>query len=430
MRNCAFTIVAKNYIGLAQILEQSIRLYSKDLNFYIIVADEVDDFIRRELPSNVIIAKETLDISPEIWEDMSFKYNLTEFCTSIKPASFRYIFQHKLYEKVIYLDPDIYFYGSIDQIFDMLENCDILLTPHVIGIPEFQQSDSPENIWLSCGIFNLGFCGISYGVIADKMLDWWNKRLLYGCYIDNYSAFYTDQKWMDFLPSFFTSQELHISRHLGMNVAPWNFFERQIVIGENKQLIVKPRSGEGEFYPLIFVHYSGYNYTELKKGNVVQNNISSLQSYPDIIRLTSLYAEAIKKNSIVFDRFIQQTYSYDIFENGAFINLFHRRLYRSLMERGEKINHPFSCIDGSFYKMLLAHGMIKENQSIDRVNKYNLKGVDNKLKIFNWMSRLFFKLIGYNRYLLFLRLMRPFSRMESQIHLLNKQYDSNNILGS
>ena len=48
MKNCAFTIVAKNYIGLAQILEKSIREYYNDLLFYIIVADEIDNELKKE----------------------------------------------------------------------------------------------------------------------------------------------------------------------------------------------------------------------------------------------------------------------------------------------------------------------------------------------------------------------------------------------
>ena len=85
MKNCAFTIVAKNYVGLAQILEKSIRQYYNDLDFYIIIADEVNEKLREELPHNVLIAKDTLGIGNDTWNDMSFKYNLTEFCTAIKP---------------------------------------------------------------------------------------------------------------------------------------------------------------------------------------------------------------------------------------------------------------------------------------------------------------------------------------------------------
>ena len=200
MKNCAFTIVAKNYIGLAQILEKSIREYYNDLLFYIIVADEIDNELKKELSTNILVAKETLNITPETWENMSFKYNLTEFCTSIKPASFRYLLDNTESEKIIYLDPDIYFYNSIGLIFDMLSDCDILLTPHITQITEFVESDSPENVWLSCGMFNLGFCGISRSITADKMLAWWHNRLIDNCYIDGYDSLFTDQKWMDFLP--------------------------------------------------------------------------------------------------------------------------------------------------------------------------------------------------------------------------------------
>jgi hypothetical protein len=41
--------------------------------------------------------------------------------------------------------------------------------------------------------------------------------------------YFTDQKWMDFLPFL-----LSISLDLGLNVAPWNFYEREIVNKDNR----------------------------------------------------------------------------------------------------------------------------------------------------------------------------------------------------
>lgn len=35
MKNCIFTICAKNYVGLAQILEKSVLKYNKNVDFYI-----------------------------------------------------------------------------------------------------------------------------------------------------------------------------------------------------------------------------------------------------------------------------------------------------------------------------------------------------------------------------------------------------------
>ena len=107
MTNCAFTIVAKNYIGLAMILEKSIKRYYTDLDFFIVVADEPSSELS-DMPENIIFAKDELGIDNKKWYEMAFKYDLTEFCTAIKPDSILYILSQG-YEKVIYLDPDIYF---------------------------------------------------------------------------------------------------------------------------------------------------------------------------------------------------------------------------------------------------------------------------------------------------------------------------------
>lgn len=427
MKNCAFTIVAKNYVGLAQILERSIRQYYNDLDFYIIVADEVTSELRAELPANTLIAREVLGIETAVWEDMSFKYNLTEFCTSIKPASFRYFFDKHDYDKAIYLDPDICFFDSLGLIYDMLDKCEILLTPHLTQITSTPRSDAPENAWLSCGMFNLGFCGLRRGTASKKMIDWWHNRLVESCYIDLYSSLFTDQKWMDFIPSFFTPEQLHVSRHLGMNIAPWNFFERQVIENDG-QFYVKYRFGVGENYPLIFVHYSGYDYRELKKGSVIQNNIVELTAYGDILPLTTAYAEAIHAQSDVFDRFITQIYSYNFFDNEDGVQVVHRRLYRSLKKHGEVIEQPFSTAKGSFHSLLKSKKMIITGAvNLDKATKKNLDGVDNKLRIFNKLSRLAFKTLGYERYMLLVRLLKPFGRYEVQIHLLDKKFDDRNI---
>ena len=102
MRECAFTIVAKNYIGLAKILGQSLHQHNPETDFRIYV---VDEFAERPamLPSEVIIARDVLNgLSEEQWTDMAFKYDLTEFCTAIKPFCFEHIFADG-YEKAHYV---------------------------------------------------------------------------------------------------------------------------------------------------------------------------------------------------------------------------------------------------------------------------------------------------------------------------------------
>lgn len=427
-KNCVFTIVAKNYIGLAQILEKSINKYFDQFDFYIVIADEINSELLNKIPTNIIIAKDELPISEQNWTDMSFKYNLTEFCTSIKPASFRYFFDKFKYEKCIYLDPDIYFFSSIAPVFEMLNDCQILLTPHITQISDEVISDAPESAWNSCGIFNLGFLGLKRGDASFKAISWWNNRLLTQCYIDSYNSLFTDQKWIDFLPSFFTDRELKITRHLGMNLAPWNYFEREVYFS-NKELYVKSRNSVNDaVFPLIFVHYSGYDYSALKSGRVIQNNIPHLKDYSDIQIITSIYAEAIFDQVDLFDQFIDLQYTYNTFENGVSIQLVHRRLYRSLIAQSEIFENPFSVDFDSFYTILSRKNMISKSAvNLDKATKINLKNVGLKLKLFNVASRISYKLLGFQKYMLLIKLLRSFARYESQIHLLNNKYDKKNI---
>lgn len=80
----------------------------------------------------------------------------------------------------------------------------------------------------------------------------------------------------------------------------------QELIKESTQFTVVSRLNQGKSYPLLFVHYSGYNYVELLRGNIVQNNILGLKNYPDIMHLVLTYAEAIKAQNAIFNRFINQ----------------------------------------------------------------------------------------------------------------------------
>ena len=94
-----FTIVAKNYIGLAKVLRQSMLEKNEDVSFYIFVADEQCDEYEGE--KGVLFAKDCVDIDRKTWIDMSFKYSLTEFCTAIKPFCFINISPF-LYSKVFH----------------------------------------------------------------------------------------------------------------------------------------------------------------------------------------------------------------------------------------------------------------------------------------------------------------------------------------
>ena len=73
MKYCAFTIVAKNYIGLAQILGISLQRLNPAIDFKIFVADEFLE-CQQDIPANIIMAKSIAPYSEQEWNDMAFRF--------------------------------------------------------------------------------------------------------------------------------------------------------------------------------------------------------------------------------------------------------------------------------------------------------------------------------------------------------------------
>ena len=98
---------------------------------------------------------------------------------------------------------------------------------------------------MGSGVYNLGFIGV--GPSAVPFLRWWEERLMRDAISAPEQMLFTDQRWVDFVPSYF---DHHIIRDPGFNVAYWNLDARKISKDEDRYLV----NGQ----PLRFFHFSGY----------------------------------------------------------------------------------------------------------------------------------------------------------------------------
>lgn len=415
MKECAFTIVAKNYIGLAQILGQSLRQHYPETDFRIYVADEFKEK-PASLPAEVSIAKEVLrHLSKEQWTNMTFKYDLTEFCTAIKPFCFSHVFEDG-YEKAYYFDPDIYIFSSIKPISEALDSHSMALTPQVVGIHTHYTGEHPEWAMNVNGIFNLGFCGIKNDEWGSRVVTWWQERLRDQAFADRSMGQFTDQKWMDWMPALLANR-LCVLQSLGMNMAPWNYFERQLHQDSEGIIRVTYRSTDipQRDDRLIFVHFAGYDYAKLKQGIIERKRIEDLKDYDDLALVNNIYRDAIVANANVFDTFITQPYSYATYDNGDPIASFHRRLYHGLENLPE---NPFSTGIGTFHEAISKRGMIIKER-IDNVSRRNIDGLEKKRQMLAKFYSLLFRLMGYKRYVMFLKSLYFYCRPELHAFLIN-----------
>ncbi|MBU6157754.1 MAG: hypothetical protein KGP35_01870 [Bacteroidetes bacterium] len=413
--NAVFTIVAKNYTGLAQVLEKSVK-QNDSADFFIFIADEWEG--NKKLPDNVIVARETLDFSPELWEQMAFQYNLVEFCTAIKPACFQYLLK-KQYENIIYFDPDIYVFNTLSPVYEYLETAPVLVTPHIVKMQIPYLGNYPDYLFLLNGTFNLGFIALKKHPTSLFFLEWWQSRLINEAFFDFEKGMATDQKWLNLLPALLPANAYQVSRHLGMNMAPWNFHERKILF-ENGSLFVQDRENEkSDKVSLLFVHFSGYDYQLIGQDKAVHKT-TSIIDYPDLHSLFSQYAEAL--NNSDFNTYISQVYSYNYFENRVGILSLHRRLYRSLSEGGKTYHTPFCVGEGSFYQLLKSKRLLDFTPvSADKISNKNIPNFDAKYRVVQSFFNFIRIMIGIRRYSMMIRFLKRFFSEENQIFMVDKE---------
>lgn len=414
MSICIFSIVAKNYIGLAKVLRESVLKHNQ-VDFKIIVADELPMEFNEE---GVIEAKSCLPIDSELWDNMSFKYDLTEFCTSIKPFAFKY-FIKRGYKKIIYFDPDILVFDSLNLIFNQLEDHPIVLTPHQIECHTKYSGDVPEAQFLGSGVFNLGFCGINNSSKAINIVEWWAEKLAFQCYADPLRYLFTDQHWMDMIPCYL-GNELCILREPGCNLAPWNYHERKVELINDTWSVSSRFSKENNLHNLYFVHFSGYNYKLLLLGDIVQTKNFAKSIYHDIDKLITYYSDTLLEHREEILKYIDLKYTYNYFSDGSNVHPIHRRMFGE-MPLGSFLS-PFDYTS-EFYQILKKKGLIdNRKQSINNGNRTttDMQRNDKFKKRIEMVLGFLIKPLGIHKLKKLQDAMRFYSRYENYKFLLEK----------
>ena len=402
-----FTICSKNYFAQAKVLGNSIRKYANDVDFYILLADEIDGQDLRSEDFTVIEAK-SLNIPG--YYDMAFKYDVIEYNTSVKPFFIDILFHEYKYDKVLYLDPDMALFNSPDLIFGLLDEKDIILTPHLIKpYLEYVGCTSEEEL-LFVGIYNLGFIGLKNSEVGRHVAKWWSKKLKDQCFADKEDALHVDQKWMDFIPSLYTDY-VKILRHPGVNHAFWNMHERNLVDLGSEYTV------DGE--QLIIFHFSGLNPYSYQDIAAKQTKFKkTLDDLPQYKRLYDEYVVELFKCD--YEYLSKLKYSYNHYSNGIHIVRYQRRLYRSLVKEGAVFSDPFATGAGSFYEHLEKNKLMifDTDGSINFVRKNLGSEIERKSKILYRSLKIVKGILGIKRYYLLMKFFAIHSRFENQTFLL------------
>lgn len=247
MRNAFFTISSWNYLHYSRTLASSLARHHPDFSRILAIADtRRQDLERDAFPEfDAHLYFEDLDLPDR--RAFSFRYDVMELNTAIKPTVFRRLFAEG-FDRVVYLDPDIFAYRRFDEIMQAFDaGATSILTPHALA-PNLH-SESPNDLtFMQSGIYNLGFLALARTDETSALLEWWEARLRHECVSNRLSdGIFVDQKFMDLWPAYCSGT--HILRDPAYNVAYWNLDSRTIKRTRDRYDV----NGS----PLAFFHFSG-----------------------------------------------------------------------------------------------------------------------------------------------------------------------------
>lgn len=321
-----FTSITANYIPKARVLAHSIKRHCIGYQFHLILCDYIPESIHIDNePFDSIITIAELPIPN--FKSWLLKHSVVEMCTAVKGIAFQEIFRRYQCEKVIYLDPDVVVFDNLHRLFKELDRHSVLLTPHQT-VPETSNEAVIDNEICSLrhGVFNFGFLGIRSSQEGGKFLEWWSQRCQDFCYDDIPMGLFTDQRWGDLIPAFFT--DYHILRDTIYNVSTWNLTHRVATGNLETGILINDQA-------LSFYHFSGFDSGAQEAMLKKYGNDS-----PVLFDLRLWYISQCRQMEQEY--YGNRPCAYSFFDNGEPILKEHRLTYRDRVDLQQAFTDPFA----------------------------------------------------------------------------------------
>lgn len=331
-----FTSASFAYLDRVRVLGETLRRHHPDWTLWLCLSDQEPPGFHfdpaREAFDHVVRVGELGIPDLPRW---LFDHDIVELCTAVKGPMLCRLLDAGA-DKVIYLDPDIAVFDSLEEVELLLDRHDVVLTPHQVE-PDSERSAILDNEIgsLKHGIYNLGFLAVSNTEEGRRFARWWRDRLLEFCFDDVPNGLFTDQRWCDHAPAFFPG--VHVLRDAGYNVASWNLSRRPIRIEEDGSIRVAGR-------PLRFFHFTKVTWIgELMLERYAAGRI-------EVFELMKWYRSRLAANATV--DLPPRWWVYGRYSDGTEIEREHRLLYRQRPELRERFPNPFTMGSRMFAEML------------------------------------------------------------------------------
>lgn len=235
------TLFDGNYLPRGLVLYRSLAEVCDEFRLRVFCMDTVAKAVldRLSLPGVVAVALDELEAHDRGLTAVKAERSPVEYMWTATPAVCRYALEREPeIGSITYLDADLMFFHDPAPLFEELAEGSVLIVPH-------RYTARYEALEALSGIYNVQFMTFRRTESGLHVLHRWHEQCLEWCFNRHEDGRFGDQKYLDDWPESFPG--VHVLRHPGGGLAPWNAADYAIEARDGMVLI----GGR----PLVFYHF-------------------------------------------------------------------------------------------------------------------------------------------------------------------------------
>ncbi|NJO92853.1 MAG: glycosyl transferase [Chloroflexia bacterium] len=245
MRNLC-TLFDSFYLSRALVMYDSLIATKFDFHLYIFAFDQLAYDILNKLKLERVTVISLDEFEDEKLLSVKSSRSKAEYCWTSTPSTIHYAIKKLGLPDCTYIDADLYFYASPQVLFNELNNASsALITEH--RYTKLAKAYEGKR----AGRFCVQFLTIKDNEEGIKVLETWRDQCIDWCYNRYEDGKFGDQKYLDNWPENY--QNIHILKHPGGGVAPWNIKKYEIKRLNNRLTGIEKKTKTP--FKLVFYHF-------------------------------------------------------------------------------------------------------------------------------------------------------------------------------
>jgi len=233
------TLFDSNYLLKGVAMLRSLKQHCPDAHVDVLCMDQQTRDLLEKLHLPDVAYLSLAEVEDEALLAVKPTRSVAEYCWTLSPCLPWYVMQHNPHvQEITYLDADLYFYGSLQPLFDEIGEASITIIEH--RFPPLLKHLEMN------GRFCVQWVGFKRDGQGMACLARWREQCIEWCFHRLEEKRMGDQKYLDEWPA--TYSNLCILTHLGAGVAPWNYSQNRFGYGAERGFTV-------DGAPLIFYHF-------------------------------------------------------------------------------------------------------------------------------------------------------------------------------